>query len=82
MQSIAEFWNVWTRPVEGYGYGLSIDETRERVEFVECTMTLCPTTTMCIRAGGGWWMPIKCAEFKCTMRVGPRSWSVTGSCAS
>ena len=42
LQNIAEFWNVCTRPVGRNGYGLSIDETRERVEFIERTMTLLP----------------------------------------
>jgi len=42
LQNIAEFWNVCTRHVERNGYGLSIDETKERVEFIERTMTLLP----------------------------------------
>ena len=42
LQNIAEFWNVCTRPVERNGYGLSIDETKVRVEFIERTMTLLP----------------------------------------
>ncbi len=42
LQNIAEFWNVCTRPVERNGYGLSIDETNQRVEFIERTMTLLP----------------------------------------
>ncbi len=42
LQNIAEFWNVCTRPVERNGYGLSIDETKQRVEFIESTMTLLP----------------------------------------
>lgn len=40
LQNIAEFWNVCTRPSERNGYGLSIDETRRRVEAIERAMTL------------------------------------------
>ena len=42
LQNIAEFWNVCTRPVEQNGYGLPIDEAKQRVEFIERTMTLLP----------------------------------------
>jgi predicted nucleic acid-binding protein len=42
LQNVAEFWNVSTRPVEKNGYGLSIAQTRERVEYIERTMTLLP----------------------------------------
>ncbi len=42
LQNIAEFWNVCTRPVDKNGYGLSIDETKLRVEAIERTMTLLP----------------------------------------
>ena len=38
----SEFWNVCTRPVEQNGYGLPIDEAKQRVEFIERTMTLLP----------------------------------------
>ena len=42
LQNIAEFWNVCTRPVDRNGYGLSIDDTRLRVEAIEHAMTLLP----------------------------------------
>jgi predicted nucleic acid-binding protein len=42
LQNIAEFWNVCTRPVERNGFGLSIEETNQRVEAIERTMTLLP----------------------------------------
>ncbi len=42
LQNIAEFWNVCTRPVDRNGYGLSIEETNQRVEVIERTMTLLP----------------------------------------
>jgi predicted nucleic acid-binding protein len=42
LQNIAEFRNVCTRPVERNGFGLSIEETNQRVELIERTMTLLP----------------------------------------
>ena len=42
LQNIAEFWNVCTRPLERNGYGLSIAEANQRVEFIERTMTYLP----------------------------------------
>ena len=42
MQNIAECWNVFTRPVERNGYGLTIAETNERVKQIEHTMTFLP----------------------------------------
>jgi predicted nucleic acid-binding protein len=42
LQNVAEFWNVCTRPVEENGYGLPIDEAKQRIEFIECTVTLLP----------------------------------------
>jgi predicted nucleic acid-binding protein len=42
LQNIAEFWNVCTRPAERNGYGLTIAETSQRVEFIERTMTFLP----------------------------------------
>lgn len=42
LQNIAEFWNVCTRPAERNGYGLSIAETGQRVEYIERTMTFLP----------------------------------------
>jgi len=44
MQNIAEFWNVCTRPVDRNGFGLTIDETGQRVEYIESTMTYLPDT--------------------------------------
>jgi predicted nucleic acid-binding protein len=41
-QNIAEFWNVVTRPTDRNGYGLTIVEANQRVEFIERTMTLLP----------------------------------------
>jgi len=42
LQTVAEFWNVCTRPVQRNGYGLSKDETLRRVRAIEQTMTLLP----------------------------------------
>jgi predicted nucleic acid-binding protein len=42
IQNIAEFWNVVTRPTDRNGYGLTIVEANQRVEFIERTMTLLP----------------------------------------
>jgi predicted nucleic acid-binding protein len=42
LQNIAEFWNVCTRPKERNGYGLSIADTNECVEYIEHTMTYLP----------------------------------------
>jgi predicted nucleic acid-binding protein len=42
LQNIAEFWNVCTRPAERNGYGLSIADTNEFVEYIERTMTFLP----------------------------------------
>ena len=42
MQNVAEFWNVCTRPAERNGYGLTIAETNQRVEYIENTMTFLP----------------------------------------
>jgi predicted nucleic acid-binding protein len=42
IQNIAEFWNVSTRPTDRNGYGLTIVEVNQRVEFIERTMTLLP----------------------------------------
>jgi predicted nucleic acid-binding protein len=42
LQNIAEFWNVCTRPTVRNGYGLTIPETNERVDYIERTMTLLP----------------------------------------
>jgi predicted nucleic acid-binding protein len=42
MQNIAECWNVFTRPAERNGYGLTVDETDERVRYIERTMTYLP----------------------------------------
>jgi predicted nucleic acid-binding protein len=41
-QNIAEFWNVFTRPKERNGYGSTIVEANQRVEFIERTMTFLP----------------------------------------
>ena len=42
LQNVAEFWNVCTRPAERNGYGLTIAETKRRVEYIERTMTFLP----------------------------------------
>lgn len=42
LQNIAEFWSVCTRPAASNGYGLSIPETNQRVEYIERTMTHLP----------------------------------------
>ncbi len=42
LQNIVEFWNVCTRPVDRNGFGLSIAETNESVEYIERTMTFLP----------------------------------------
>jgi predicted nucleic acid-binding protein len=42
LQNVAEFWNVCTRPMEHNGYGLSLEETRRRVESIERSMTFLP----------------------------------------
>jgi predicted nucleic acid-binding protein len=42
LQNIAEFWNVCTRPTERNGYGLSIADTNECVDYIERTMTFLP----------------------------------------
>lgn len=42
LQNVAEFWNVCTRPAERNGYGLSISETSQRVEYIERTMAFLP----------------------------------------
>ena len=39
-QTIAEFWNVSTRPIEKNGFGLSIDDTDARVREIENQFTL------------------------------------------
>ena len=44
LQSIAEFWNVCTRPTERNGFGLSIAETSQSVEQLERAMTFLPDT--------------------------------------
>ena len=44
LQSIAEFWNVCTRPTERNGFGLSITETRQCVEQLERAMPFLPDT--------------------------------------
>ena len=42
-QTIAEFWNVCTRPATSRGgLGLSVEETKNRVELLERTFTLLP----------------------------------------
>jgi predicted nucleic acid-binding protein len=42
LQNITEFWNVCTRPADRNGYGLSITEAEQRVEYIERTMTYLP----------------------------------------
>jgi predicted nucleic acid-binding protein len=42
LQNIAESWSVCTRPAASNGYGLSIPETNQRVEYIERTMTHLP----------------------------------------
>jgi len=42
LQNITEFWNVSTRPTERNGFGLSIAEANESVEFIEHKMTFLP----------------------------------------
>lgn len=42
LQNIAEFWNVSTRPLERNGFGLTIAETNQSVEYIERTMTFLP----------------------------------------
>lgn len=42
-QTIAEFWNVCTRPVTSRGgFGLSVEETKNRVELLERNFALLP----------------------------------------
>lgn len=42
LQNIAEFWNVCTRPAKRNGFGLSIADANECVEYIEQTMTFLP----------------------------------------
>lgn len=42
LQSVAEFWNVCTRPADRNGYGLGIAETNRSVEAIERRMTYLP----------------------------------------
>jgi predicted nucleic acid-binding protein len=42
IQNVAEFWNVFTRPAERNGYGPSVVEANQRVDFIERTMTFLP----------------------------------------
>lgn len=39
-QSLGEFWNVCTRPLEKNGFGLSIDETELQIQWMERSMSL------------------------------------------
>ena len=41
-QNLGEFWNVSTRPTERNGFGLSIKETLEQVQFMERRVPLLP----------------------------------------
>jgi predicted nucleic acid-binding protein len=49
LQNIAEFWNVSTRPKRQNGFGLTVHETKERIQVIEQTMTLLPDSTMSYR---------------------------------
>jgi len=42
LQTVAEFWNVATRPLDRNGYGLSPREANILVQSIEQTMTLLP----------------------------------------
>jgi predicted nucleic acid-binding protein len=44
IQNVAEFWNVCTRPLDRNGLGLTIEETNQRVGYIEHSMTLLPDT--------------------------------------
>jgi len=39
-QTLAEFWNVCTRPLDRNGFGLSIEETDERTALIEAQLSL------------------------------------------
>jgi predicted nucleic acid-binding protein len=39
-QSLAEFWNANTRPLDRNGFGLSIEETDEQAALIETQLTL------------------------------------------
>ena len=39
-QNVSEFWNVCTRPADRNGFGLSIQETDQRLQVIERTITV------------------------------------------
>ncbi len=41
-QNISEFWNVCTRPADRNGFGLSVQETDQRLQVIERTITVLP----------------------------------------
>jgi predicted nucleic acid-binding protein len=51
-QTIAEFWNVSTRPPSARGgYGRSVDETERRVQFLNGSVACFPIIRRRIRSG-------------------------------
>ena len=69
LQSIAEFWNVCTRPTERNGFGLSIGETSQSVEQLERAMTFLPILAASIPSGGSSSSLTMCVECRSMMRA-------------
>ncbi len=53
-QTLAEFWNASTRPIQNNGFGLSVPETDAHARQIEKNSTSCPITRQCIASGADW----------------------------
>jgi predicted nucleic acid-binding protein len=72
-QTIAEFWNVCTRPVTARGgLGLSIAETKNRLELLERNFLILPDSPKFMKNGKGWSKFTKFPAFRFTTRVWQR----------
>jgi hypothetical protein len=51
-QTLGEFWNASTRPLDKNGFGLSVEETDRIARVIERDFELLPDAGTCMTAGG------------------------------
>src|SRR5437879_13824675 len=57
-QTLAEFWNASTRPLDKNGFGLSVAETDRLARVIERDFEFLPDSGKCTTVGGRFWSRI------------------------
>ena len=57
-QNVVEFWNVFTRPREKNGFGMTVLEADRETSLIESLFTFLPDNERIHVSGDDWWSPM------------------------